>query len=636
VEGTPRASPEGFLDFVACREGQKRTLYQTGWPFGGELFDRKNFRPAAWADGDREVFFTASPQHWWRASTTVVMSCPKAIRRSATVAKQDAAVRGTIPLGIMPGGADTAARVDADSQDPNATSSATSFEHIRESGPGRLNEALNYAVGRIEPDARAVAAIMDHLGWGGGGLSLENAPERTPAGSEENVAHLANRAIERLRAASFVPEAVQRAIDLTEQSLPILEAELCDLLLNARLCFVRFSCDALAAAATAFRATPPFERVRLGDRDGLVKSGAARQLNQLSATAKRLMRMRGCANIIELTDRARGIFGPNTSQGFTEAVIRTGEPFEWLDQKSGWFWQITTAGSDSNQLVNQIRRVMAVAPRITLRELRAAIRRDYPLGGFAPPLRVLAAVCKRLYYIRMEGDVVIRIDSLQRWNQVLGPDEANLVRILQASPPVLSRAALLAHCREGGMNEDTINQFLACSAILRTPGPDHYGLVSAVLPDGTGHEPASDLGQPDMANVMHGFLPKGRVLLAWKVDEPALWSGVVRVPDAVSNLVEGDYRIKSITGSELGVFQITQLACWDVRPLLRNAAGEIDDTLVVVLDPLGRDAIGIIADWPTVYRLRSGALDLFAINDGDREIGRSKPDVEESPEGDSG
>ena len=457
------------------------------------------------------------------------------------MANQDAALGGMSPLGMVPGGADAAARGDADSQDPNATSFAMGFERSDESGPGRLNEALSYAVGRIESDARAVAVIMDHFGWGGESLAHDDTPEPTHAGSEKDVARLANRAIGRLRAARFVPEAVGRAIDLTEQSLPILEAELCDLLLNARLCFVRFSCDALASAAAAFRASPPFERVRLGGRNGLVKFGTASRINHLAATANELTQSRGCANIIELTDRARNIFGLNTSQGFTEAVIRTGERFEWLDQETGWFWYIPQPGYASNHLVNQIRRVMAVAPRITLRELRVAIRRDYPLGSFAPPVRVLAAVCSRLICIRLEGDTAVRIDSLQGWDQVLGADEAALVRILQNAPPLLGRAALLAHCLDGGMQEETVNQFIACSAILKTRALDQYGLVGAALPNGSDH-PASASGHAGIADVSHGFLPKGRVFLAWKVDALALRNGVMRVPEEASNLLEGDYR----------------------------------------------------------------------------------------------
>jgi hypothetical protein len=55
---------------------------------------------------------------------------------------------------------------------------------------------------------------------------------------------LVGRAIDRLREDGFVPDVVKRAIAVADQSLPILEQELCEALLNAKLCFVRFGCDA--------------------------------------------------------------------------------------------------------------------------------------------------------------------------------------------------------------------------------------------------------------------------------------------------------------------------------------------------------------------------------------------------------
>jgi len=101
------------------------------------------------------------------------------------------------------------------------------------------------------------------------------------------------------------------------------------------------------------------------------------------------------------------------------------------------------------------------------------------LGSFAPPLKVLASVCKRRFFIRVDGDIVIRIPSVPRWDDVLGMNEATLVSILQASALLLSRDELLARCRERGMNEKTVSQFMSRSAILKMPGPGMYALVGA-------------------------------------------------------------------------------------------------------------------------------------------------------------
>jgi hypothetical protein len=487
--------------------------------------------------------------------------------------------------------------------------------------PGRLNEALMYAVARIEADPRAVAAIASYLGWDGGGLRREHPVGRPSDPAHEHIEKIVDRAIARLRGDGFVPEAVRRSIAVAGQSLPILESELCEALLNAKLCFVRFSCEALVSAAAVFRENPPFELVRFGGRDGLVKSGTANGINHLALTAQSLMRIRGCTNIIELTDRAREIFGANTSQSFTEAVIRAGARFEWLDQESGWFWYMPDRGGGSNRLINQIKRVMAVTPSIRLRELRAAIRRDHRWGSFAPPLKVLASVCKRLFFLRVDADVVIRIPSVPRWDDVLGPHEATLVSILQASAPLLSHEELVACCRRRGMKENAISQLMSRSAILTMPVTGMYALVGATVPVGRDVAPAPAPGPIEAVstNGGHGFLPDGRVLLAWKLDSSALRSGVLRVPEPISMLLEGDYRLKTVTGRELGFLQVRQLACWDVRGLLRHTAGDLDDTLMIVLDPRGRDATGIIGDETAISGLTSGDFELLMTAAGEDE-----------------
>jgi hypothetical protein len=141
---------------------------------------------------------------------------------------------------------------------------------------------------------------------------------------------------------------------LIERSVPILDVDLCEALLNAKLSFIKFSCDALLAAAQAFREKSPFEVVRLGRSFALAKSGTTEGLNQLAARAQNLMLPRGCANMMDLTDDARAMFGPHVSQRLTEAVVRTVGRFEWLDQEKGWFWYMPDRSQCSNRLVNQI------------------------------------------------------------------------------------------------------------------------------------------------------------------------------------------------------------------------------------------------------------------------------------------
>jgi len=465
--------------------------------------------------------------------------------------------------------------------------------------PERLTEALSYAVARIEQNPDNVKTIVSRLGWDG--RQSETEPDRPLGAAPEHERELVGRAIDRLREDGFVPDAVERAIAVAEQSLPILEQELSEALLNAKLCFVRFGCDALMSAAAIFRDNPPFEFVRVGRGSGLVRPGTGKGIAQLAAAAQNLMRTRGCANIHALTDRAREIYGPGTTRAFTEAAVRTVAHFEWLDRESGWFWYMPDGADGPNRLASQIKRIMAVAPRIRLTELRSAIRRDHALGSFAPPRNVLASICKRLRFAHVEGDVVVRMLPAPQWKGVLDADEAGLVAILQAHGPLLPRAQLLERARERGINDKCFGGPTLRSALLQSPVPDMYALV------GTDASPAA-APTPETASVPdHGNLSEGRMFLALEIDASAQQSGALRMP--VSPFAEGDYRLETAAGDALGSIHIHQWACWDVRALLRDAGGDIGDMLVLVISPGDHAAIGLIGDRSTAAGVISGEFD---------------------------
>jgi len=281
-------------------------------------------------------------------------------------------------------------------------------------------------------------------------------------------------------------------------------------------------------------------------------------------------------------------------------------------------------GRGSNRLVHQIRRILAVAPRIQLAELRSAIGRDHCLGNFAPPTDVLAAICKRLLFARLEGDTVVRVPGLAQWDAVLSPNETMPVNVLKANGPVLGRKDLPERCREHAINENTFNQFILRSVILNTPVPGMYALVGATISartiDAIGRTSSEE--RPTTAD--HGCLPDGRVFLVWKLHFSTLRSGVLRVPGPVNTFVEGEFRFKTITNCELGFIQIFQRACWDVRPLLQYACSETDNTLVIVLNPRDRHAIGILGDETIAAQVISGDFDLdTAANDPTKEQGAS-------------
>jgi len=115
--------------------------------------------------------------------------------------------------------------------------------------PLRLDEALRYAVAQIEKEPHKIEIIISFLGWGGRTARSSQELTQSVGLKSEQVVPIVARAIERLRQTGFVPEAVQRALVLAERSVPILDKELNEALLDAKICYQRFACDGLVSAA---------------------------------------------------------------------------------------------------------------------------------------------------------------------------------------------------------------------------------------------------------------------------------------------------------------------------------------------------------------------------------------------------
>ena len=386
-------------------------------------------------------------------------------------------------------------------------------EHTHDRVPSRLDEALRYAVSRIEKDPQNVDAIARYLGWHGHTPDAKHHPDQPIDLARERAKQAANRAMEQLRQDGFIPDVVEKSLRLIERSLPLLEMEACEALMKAGLCFTRLSCEALLAAGQCFRSKAPFEIASLGSSTALVKPGTATSLTRLTSIAKYLMQSCGCANLMGLLYDAQEIFGRNASERFTEAVIRAGGPFEWLDPGTKWFWYIPEPGS--NHLVHQIQRVLAATPRIHLARLRSAIRRGNAFGSFIPPVKVLELICRRLLFLHIEDGTVIRVSGMASSDALLTAKEKTLIEILRLHGPVLEREKFLEHCRERGMDEGTVTQLTSRSLLFQATDAGLYAIADAAIPASTieANERTADI----LANTGQGFPSEGNVFLTWKL-----------------------------------------------------------------------------------------------------------------------
>ena len=348
----------------------------------------------------------------------------------------------------------------------------TMVENTDHHAPGRLDEALRCAVARVETDPRVAEAIARYLGWYGHTRDATHHPGQPIDLAQERAKQAANRAIELLREDGLVPEAVEKSLSLIERSLPLLEMEACEVLMKARLCFTRLSGEALLAAAKCFCPKLPFEMTRLGAAGVLIKPDSTASLDRLMARAREMVQTCGCANVTQLVQDAQDLLGPNVTERFTEALIRAGGPFEWLDRESKWFWYIPDR---SNRMVQQVQRSLALSGRIKLSMLRSAIRRDNGLGNFTPPTKIIEAVCRRVLGLQIEADSISQVPAMAPRKDPLTPNERLLATILREHGPVLGREKLQELCCARGIDDQAFEQLVRPSLLLHE---NEQGLVA--------------------------------------------------------------------------------------------------------------------------------------------------------------
>lgn len=456
---------------------------------------------------------------------------------------------------------------------------------------GDLAEALRRAVADAEPSDRNVGMVVRYLGWDGqGGSTLEEvgAPFRL---TRERVRQIVARSLRLLENRSPPMEA-RMAVELVNTRNLMTASELDAALREANLTKRPFGVHGLRTMAEAFDLHPNFEQGGRRDRALVLPLNGAALVDQLPVAARKIISARGCVDVRALAEDqvpqlARG------SDDFLIEIMEQDGDFLWLDDKREWAWRGPHEGR--NRLINDICKVLAVAPRVDIAELRRAIRRDLRMGGFAPPTDILGAVCEHLPFARLEGRLVQRVEDAIEWSTVLGETEATFVKVLRKHGPVMHRSAFLKACLEEGMNENTFTLYGTYSVVLTRPTQGFYALTGAYVPPGLIEQQRRSVRRHS-ALIESGWTKDGRPFVAWRITQAVLGSGIVSIPAGIRDLLSGNWSLETTTGEPLGVIEVRQATCWNLRKLFKHAGAEVDDVLVLWFELADRSVSAAIGD----------------------------------------
>ncbi|MEO6787047.1 MAG: hypothetical protein ABI318_13015, partial [Chthoniobacteraceae bacterium] len=253
--------------------------------------------------------------------------------------------------------------------------------------------------------------------------------------------------------------------------------------------------------------------------------------------------------------------------------------FQWLDEQSGWFWLTTTS---RNALLNQIQKVIAVAPRIHVSELRAGVSRHHRREGFAPPQRVLLALCAHAGGYAVEGDFVMATPPLP-YRDVLSETEAVIVDVLLQHGPVMQRPKLEELSVANGLQRDTFYIHLTYSPVIARFARGVYGLRGAHAPPGLAQSMV-EKRRPTRVLADYGWLPDGRIFLSYKLSEGSLANGIVSVPTGMKSYLQGEFRLLIGDGQPAGQLVVKDNQAWGLGPFFRRRGGEPGDLFQITFD----------------------------------------------------
>jgi hypothetical protein len=233
----------------------------------------------------------------------------------------------------------------------------------------------------------------------------------------------------------------------------------------------------------------PLERLRdladlLGRKAGFVIFGLGKQrsvgshqdalcIAQIQNRARKLVSTYGLASVCQLD--GPWLTSPRSPQCVVHA-LQSLRGFAWIDEREESFLLLP---ANRNRLWARVRKVLAVAPRVTLDVLWKAVQNDHRFPSAALTPEQLLGFCRRHPECRVVGKTITARNP-QHPLDVLQGDERKLVALLLEHGP-LSRQELNRLALQAGMGDPSFDRNLQSPAIMRI-STAVYGLTGAAAP----------------------------------------------------------------------------------------------------------------------------------------------------------
>jgi hypothetical protein len=337
----------------------------------------------------------------------------------------------------------------------------------------RLDDELRsilYVV--LEPYLWRDVALM-RLGLGGGSPLTLDETARAQGMTLARVRGIEKRLRERLVSAGEVwAPALDRALRVIRHTSPTTSRRLQADLAERGLIPEGFSTASVLAAARLL--DRPIEIY--AEEHGLISSRPLPVTpERLAGTARRLTTHWGATTVDRvcagLREEEASLIVPAR---LARLLLETRADVRWLDERGGWFW---LPAAPRNRVLNQVEKIMSVAPSVSIAELADGVARPRRMQGLALPRHVLARLCVDSGRYERSGQRILRAPGHPAWKDVLARNEATLVRTLLDHGPLMRRADLQRIAvGEQGLSLRSFVVYLHISPVLVRYAHGVYGL----------------------------------------------------------------------------------------------------------------------------------------------------------------
>ena len=433
--------------------------------------------------------------------------------------------------------------------------------------------------------------FLRYTGWDGkGGNPLQVVGDEFGI-TRERVRQICDSIIERIQKKNPVTPVLDNAIDFVTKQTPGMAREIESQLILRGFSNCQFRLEGIVNAAELLGRKVRFTIEKMGETRFALPDKADNLAKVIVRTARRFISHWGVTTVEDVAAEVGRKARLNVNIDFATQVLLNRVDFQWLDQSSGWFLLTSVP---RNRILNQIEKILSVAHRIHVSELRSGLTRILRLRGFAPPRRVILELCRQIPSYRVEGNEVL-VDSPLNAEEVLGETEITMFRVLTQYGPVLQSPKFEELCLSQGMNKTTFYMYLQYSPIIAKYAYSVYGLRGARIDPGL-IESITPKRQKTKVLTDYGWTQNAKIWLAYKLSKGMISSGTLSVPAAMKGFLEGEFVIKTAEGIQFGNLVTRESGTWGLGTYFRRRGGEPGDCFLLLFDLKAREVLIHIGD----------------------------------------